>query len=72
MNLSQYKEVFQHEQIDGDTLADCDEVVLLHELNVSNKLHRTKLMKVITGRYSACTILEGKDPYGTLTSHRSN
>lgn len=60
MNLSQYKEVFEYEQIDGDTLADCDEGVLLNELSVKNKLHRGRLMKIITGKNSAKTVLKGQ------------
>ena len=59
MNLSQYKEVFQYEQIDGDTLADCDEAVLLDDLRVQNKLHRARLMKIITGKNSVKTVLKG-------------
>ena len=60
MNLRQYKEVFQYEQIDGDMLADCDEALLLNELSVENKLHRVRLMKIITGKNSAKTVLKGQ------------
>lgn len=68
MNLSQYRQVFENEQLDGDTLADCDDSVLLHELKIENKLHRIKLMKIITGKHSAINILEGKSPYVVFKS----
>ena len=69
LNLSQHKEIFQHEQIDGDMLADCDDMLLLHEMRMENKLQRMKLLKVITGKHSALNILEGKDPY-VVFKHR--
>lgn len=66
MNLGQYKEVFHYEQIDGDTLAACDEEILLRELSIKNKLHRTRLMKIITGKLSAGNVLKGHIPSYTL------
>lgn len=66
MNLSQYSEVFINEQIDGEVLAQCDENILQHELNICATIHRVRLMKVITGKYSATLILEGQGPYGVV------
>lgn len=66
MELSQYKECFMEESIDGEILAECDELILEEELHVANKLHRTRLMKVIVGIHSAQN-LRGANPYaGTV------
>lgn len=68
MKLSQYRELFLEESIDGEILAECDESLLEQELHITNKLHRSRLMKVITGRHSARNIQYGVDPYaGTVT-----
>lgn len=66
MNLSQYSQVLLNEQIDGEILAQCDENVLQHELNITTTIHRARLMKVITGKYSVARILEGQSPYAIL------
>ena len=67
MKLSQYKQQFTDESIDGEILAECDEALLENELHVKNKLHRSRLMKVITGRHSVRNIQQGLDPYaGTV------
>ena len=49
MGLKQYQEKFRTEQVTGEILSECDEQVLTDDLGVSSKLHRIKLMKVITG-----------------------
>lgn len=57
MKLTQYKEQFFEESIDGEILAECDDSLLENELHISNKLHRSRLMKVITGKHSIYNIL---------------
>ena len=52
MNLSVYKEAFEQEQIDGETMA-CLSADMLIELGVSKSLHRLRLMKIISGGTSA-------------------
>jgi len=42
-------------------LLECDESTLLQELEVTSKLDRIKLLKIISGHYSALHILEGDD-----------
>ena len=64
MHLSQYKSEFLEETIDGEVLAECDEAILENELQIQNKIHRTRLMKVITGRHSPRNLRDGLDPYG--------
>lgn len=64
MKLTQYKQGFLEENIDGEILAECDDTLLEQELHIQNKLHRHRLMKVITGRHSAQNIQHGLDPYG--------
>lgn len=56
------------EHIDGELLAECNDAILENELAVSSKLHRNRLMKLITGKHSALAILEGEDPYVTLVT----
>jgi hypothetical protein len=60
INLSQYKQSFQSEGIDGEILAECDENVLLYELNVSSQTHRNQLMNIITGKQSVTLLLSGQ------------
>ena len=57
MNLNAYKDAFDEEQIDGETMA-CLSHEMLIELGVSKSLHRLRLMKIITGQTSAETILK--------------
>ncbi len=66
MNLKQYVEIFSEEHIDGELLIECDEDILETDLSVSRKLHRNRLMKVISGRHSAENIIKGEDPYVRL------
>ena len=63
MHLKAYQDIFRVEQIDGAILRECDDGVLEQELNIKNKLHRNKILKLIKGRYSAAKILDGGDPY---------
>ena len=60
--MSQYKTKFVEEQIGGDILIECDENVLEKELGVSLKIHRVKLLQVMTGQKSAMALLAGKGP----------
>lgn len=67
MNLGQYKEQFRKEQVDGEILADCDEAMLEHDLLIHSAIHRNRLLKLITGRHSACSLMKGEDNvYSTL------
>ena len=59
MQLPQYKEAFQHEQIDWEVLIELDEHILESDLQISSKIHRIRLMKLIDfcGNYSVEDIL---------------
>ena len=63
MNLGQYKQRFLSEEIDGEILAECDEQILLHELNVSSEIHRLHIMNIIAGKQSVALILSGQGTY---------
>jgi len=63
MDMRKYQKKFARESVDGAILSECDESTLLQELEVTSKLHRIKLLKVISGHYSALHILEGDDAY---------
>ena len=52
LNLQQYKEAFRAECIDGEILHDLDEQVLQEDLGVTSRLHRIRLMKIISGARS--------------------
>ena len=51
MGLKSYIDVFKREQVDGEILSECDEDVLSNDLCVSSKLHRMRIMKIISGTY---------------------
>ena len=57
MQLPQYKVAFQQEQIDGEVLIELDEQILESDLQISSRIHRIRLMKLISGNYSAEDIL---------------
>ena len=59
MDLSQYKESFAREHISGEILAELDEEVLKSELGMTSKIHRIRLLKVISGQHSAKSYLDG-------------
>lgn len=50
MGMKQYQEKFQQEQVNGEILAECDEDVLTKDLGVSSRLHRMRLLKIISGK----------------------
>lgn len=58
MGLGQYKKKFMEEHISGEILLECDEQVLQDELGVQSRIHRIRLMKVVTGVHSAKSLLE--------------
>ena len=61
--MKHYQDTFTQQLVNGEILAECDEEILQKELHVSSKLHRVKLMKIISGRHSARSILEGDSAY---------
>ena len=71
IGLKQYQDSFKRQAIDGDILSELDEDILERDLNVTTKLHRLRLLKIISGRQSAKNILEGEDPYVVLRPHAS-
>ena len=58
MGLSRYAQNFKEEQIDGQILFELDDEILEEELGMSKKLHRLRLMMIITGRQSVNDYLE--------------
>ncbi len=51
MGMKQYQDKFKQEQVDGEILAECDETVLTNDLGVTSRLHRMRLLKIISGTY---------------------
>ena len=47
-----YQDKFVTEQVNGEILSECDEEVLKTDLGVTSKLHRMRLLKVISGKNS--------------------
>jgi len=52
MNMSQYRDSFQHEQVDGELLSELT-VEELEDLGVTKKIHQRRLMKLMDGSTSA-------------------
>ena len=53
MKLGQYREIFIEQQITGAILSQCTAEVLANELEVASKIHRLRLLQIITGEISA-------------------
>ena len=49
--LESYVEVFKAECITGDILQEIDDSVLSKELGVKSKLHRIRMMRLISGKF---------------------
>ena len=49
--LEAYIEVFKGECISGDILQEVDDSVLSKELGVKSKLHRIRMMRLISGKF---------------------
>ena len=62
----QYKQLFLQEHLTGEVLAELDDYVLKEELGIKHKLHRVRIMKLISGKHSAQSILRGDGNYGEL------
>ena len=52
MELSQYREVFEKEQICGAVFAAIDDSLLDLVLGVASELHRNRIMDVVSGAVS--------------------
>lgn len=63
MGMKQYYTSFLSERVTGEIFLECDEQVLETELKVTSKIHRVRLMKIISGKHSAEIIMKGEDPY---------
>lgn len=50
--MGKYESTFLKEGVTGEVLLDCDEELLQSGLGIVSKLHRIKLMKIISGRES--------------------
>lgn len=44
--LSQYKDTFSREAIDGETFMLLDDQILAEELGITSRLHRAKILKL--------------------------
>ena len=60
MDMSQYRQVFQREQVSGAVLCMVDDQMLREDLMVSSKIHRVRLLKVVTGQVSVASLRESK------------
>ena len=58
MSLGQYKDKILEEQLSGEILLECDDTILQDEVGMTSRIHRIRLMKVISGQHSAKTWLE--------------
>ena len=58
MNLSQYKDTFARELIDGGILLELDEAVLMNELGITSRIHCLRLMRLARGEMSISDLLQ--------------
>ena len=49
LNLSQYKEAFKREQVNGDLFLELDREILHEDLGVTSQLHQIRIMQIIEG-----------------------
>ena len=68
MGMEKYKDTFTREHINGELLLECDNAILEQDLGISVRLHRIRLMKIISGQHSAQALLKGEDPYVALVA----
>lgn len=57
LDLQQYKETFEAEELSGEILVECDEEVLENDLGMTDHAHAAKLMKVIQGECSPLALI---------------
>ena len=65
MKMGRYRSAFIRESMTGDVLVKYDEQVLQQELGVSKKLHRIRLLQIISGEKSAESLLFRQNPHNT-------
>ena len=53
MGLQQYVAIIQKENLDGEIFSALDEKTLTQDMGVSSRIHQLKLLKLISGEYSA-------------------
>ena len=63
MDLAKYIPIFREEHVTGDILSTCDDALLKEELEITMRLHRMRLLRVIEGKHSVQKILSGQDGY---------
>lgn len=57
LGLGQYKDTFRNEAINGTIFIDLDEEIIENELKVKSKIHRIKIMRLVTGKQSVTDLL---------------
>lgn len=60
MGLGQYVGVVKEERLDGEIFQDLDEEMLTHEMGMASRIHRLKVLKLISGDYDARNYLIGQ------------
>ena len=58
MNLGQYTAIVEEETLDGEIFMELDEDTLTKELGIASRIHRVKVLKLITGDYDAQTFMD--------------
>jgi hypothetical protein len=61
LGLDRYKDQFITEQIDGHLLLSLTDEILEHELDIKSKIHRIKIMRVISGKQSIADYITTHD-----------
>ena len=57
MHLSQYKDAFAREYVDGGILLELDDKMLTDELGMTSRMHRLRVMMLVHGKVSVEDLL---------------
>ena len=60
LNLSQYKEAFKSEKIDGGLFLELDREILYNDLGVTSQLHQIRIMQIVQGTKPIPLICESR------------
>ena len=58
MGLGQYNSKILEEQLSGEILLECDDTILQEEVGMSSRIHRIRVMKIISGQHSAKPLMD--------------
>ena len=58
MDLDEHCSRFKAEHVSGEVLLQCDDTALRDDLGVASRVHRIRLLQIITGTHSVPTLFQ--------------